>query len=62
MYDRVHNMNSSDTMRERERDLLVRMLYNREPAFTVDRTEIWLFSSEIEPRHVIRTMPQNGWQ
>lgn len=51
-----------DTLRERVRELLVEMLYNSEAALAFHITEIGLFSSNIEPTHVIRTILHDACQ
>lgn len=61
-HQRLLAMDIGDTLTPRERELLVEMLYNRESALAFDMTEIGLFSSDIEPPHVIRTLPHQPWQ
>lgn len=56
IYDRLQAMDIGDTLTPQERELLVEMLYNREPALAFDMSEIGLFSSDIEPLHVISTV------
>lgn len=60
--DGVQAVDIGDTLRERERELLVLILYNREPALAFDMTEIGLFSSDIEFSHVIHAIPHDPSQ
>jgi hypothetical protein len=45
-----------------ERSLLFEMLFNREAALAFNFTEIALFRCEVEPPHIIHTIPHNPWQ
>lgn len=49
-YDCLQAMDIGITQREREREVVVELLYNREPAVGIAITAIGLFSMDIEPR------------
>lgn len=55
-------MENSETLTPRERELLVKMLFNPELALLFDMSEIGLLSTDIEPPHVIGTIPHKPWQ
>ena len=59
--ERVERMLVGDIMTPEEKDVLLKMLYNREGAFTWTFNEIRRLKEEVTPPQEIRTVPYKAW-
>ena len=60
--ERIEKLNMAKNLMAREKDVFLEVLFNREAAIAFDFTEKGHFSNEIEPLHVVCTIPHTPWQ
>jgi len=60
--NRIEKMNIGEQLWKEERELLMEVLFNREAAIAFDGSEKGRFHDDIEPPHVIPTVPHKPWQ
>jgi hypothetical protein len=60
--ERIQRMQVGDGLLEREKELLLEMLFNREAALSWDFTEKGSVRPEVTPPMEIRTVPHEAWQ
>jgi len=47
---------------QQEKDVLMKVLFNREAGITFDFTEKEVFKPEVEPPHIVPVIPHEAWQ
>ena len=60
--NRIARMRIGTDLWREERELLMEVLFNREAAIAFDSSEKGRFHNNIEPPHVIPTVPHKPWQ
>ena len=60
--ERVDKLKIGNGITTEERKLLMEVLFNREAGIAFDFTEKGNFKPEVEPPHVIPTVPHEPWQ
>ena len=60
--ERVQKLNIGDFLTDREKDLLIGMLFNREAALSWTFEEKGMLKESVAPPQVIRTIPHKAWQ
>jgi hypothetical protein len=59
---RIKRLNIGPNLRPAEIDVLIEVLFNREPAIAFDSSEKGRFADFIEPPHIIPATPHKAWQ
>jgi RNase H-like domain found in reverse transcriptase/Integrase zinc binding domain/Reverse transcriptase (RNA-dependent DNA polymerase) len=60
--ERADRMIVGEDLTDKERDVMLEMLYNREAALAWDFSEIGKVKEDVAPPQVIRTVPHKAWQ